>query len=39
MTQSTRSWAVAAATVFALAAVPGAIVTVHARGSQTPTCA
>ena len=32
MTHWRRSWAVAAATVFALAAVPGAIVTVHASG-------
>ena len=32
MTHWTRPWAVAAATVFALAAVPGAIVTIHAPG-------
>ena len=32
MTLWTRSWAVAAATVFALAAVPGAIITIHAPG-------
>ena len=32
MTHWTRSWAVAAASVFALAAVPGAIVTIHAPG-------
>ena len=32
MTHWTRSWAVAAAAVFALAAVPGAIVTIHAPG-------
>ena len=32
MTRCTRSWALAAATVFALAAVPGTIVTIHAPG-------
>jgi hypothetical protein len=32
MTRWTRPWAIAAASVFALAAVPGAIVTVHAPG-------
>ena len=34
MTHWTRSWAVAAATVFALAAVPGAIVTIHGPGDR-----
>ena len=32
MTHWTRSWPVAAAAVFALAAVPGAIITIHAPG-------
>ena len=38
-THWTRSWSVAAATVFAFAAVPGTIVTIHAPGIANADCA